>query len=194
MLPFCSVHAFAGRLLHPPCISRPAGPRLLWSVKAARGALTSIVAVPSSSSSPAAGLNFGGGGGSALLATAGADGAVRIWRGADGRLLQSIESAHFTCAAACCCSLLLLPAAAAAPCCYSLLLLLSPSLSVAAATLQAGTAPHPNHLLLPPFAPAPAAPPEPAAGGLRTMAAWRQRRLQTPTQYLPLGWRHVRRG
>jgi hypothetical protein len=72
----------------------PAGPRLLWNVKAARGSLRSIVAIPSSSTA-GAGLQFGSGGGSALLATAGADGAVRVWRGADGKLLQSIESAHY---------------------------------------------------------------------------------------------------
>lgn len=69
------------------------GPRLLWSVKAARGAVTSIAVVPSSAS-PGAGLQFGGGS-SALLATAGVDGAVRVWRGADGQLLQSIEAAHY---------------------------------------------------------------------------------------------------
>lgn len=73
------------------------GPRLLWSVKAARGALRSIVAVPGASSPAAgAGLPLGRGGGGALLATAGADGAVRVWRGADGRLLQSVESAHYS--------------------------------------------------------------------------------------------------
>ena len=52
------------------------------------------MAIPSSSTA-GAGLQFGSGGGSALLATAGADGAVRVWRGGDGKLLQSIESAHY---------------------------------------------------------------------------------------------------
>lgn len=73
-----------------------AGPRLLWSVKAARGSLRSIVAIPGSiGGGTGAALQLGRAGGSALLATAGADGAVRVWRGADGRLLQSIEGAHF---------------------------------------------------------------------------------------------------
>lgn len=66
---------------------------MLWSVKAARGAVTSIGAVPIASS-PHAGLQLGGGS-SALLATVGADGALRVWRGADGRLLQSVEPAHY---------------------------------------------------------------------------------------------------
>ncbi|KAL4433701.1 hypothetical protein ABPG75_000142 [Micractinium tetrahymenae] len=72
------------------------GPRLLWSVKVARGALRSIVAVPGAGGPVGAGLQLGRGGGGALLATAGADGAVRVWRSADGRLLQSVESAHFS--------------------------------------------------------------------------------------------------
>lgn len=73
------------------------GPRLLWSVKAARGSLRSIVAIPSNlGGSAMAGLQLGRGGSASLLATAAADGAVRIWRGSDGRLLQSIEAAHFS--------------------------------------------------------------------------------------------------
>lgn len=72
-----------------------AGPRLLWSVKAARAALRCIAAIPSPAGPASAGLHLASGGGGALLATAGADGAVRVWRGADGRLLQSVESAHF---------------------------------------------------------------------------------------------------
>ena len=55
-----------------------------------------MLAVPTSIAGSGAGLHVGGSGGSALLATAGTDGAVRIWRGSDGRLLQSIESAHFS--------------------------------------------------------------------------------------------------
>ena len=75
--------------------SHPAGPRLLWSVKAARGTLRSIATIPTGGGSGGGSLRLGGGGGSALLATAGADGALRVWRGADGRLLQSVEAAHF---------------------------------------------------------------------------------------------------
>ena len=81
---------------HPLCPLLPTpGPRLLWSVKAARGSVRAIAAIESGGAA-AAGLRFGGSGGGALLATAGGDGAVRIWRGSDGRLLQGIETAHFT--------------------------------------------------------------------------------------------------
>jgi len=71
-----------------------AGPRLLWSVKAARGALRALVPIPGISGSRGT-LRYGSGGSSAVLATAGMDGAVRLWRGRDGKLLQSLELAHY---------------------------------------------------------------------------------------------------
>jgi streptomycin 6-kinase len=73
-----------------PCATR-AGPRLLWSVKAARGGVRAVAAIPAGPHTSAARA------GGALLATAGGDGAVRVWRGSDGRLLQGIEAAHYRC-------------------------------------------------------------------------------------------------
>lgn len=73
-----------------------AGPRLLWSVKAARGGLRSLVPIAGIGSSGGT-LRYGSGGSSAVLATAGMDGAVRLWRGSDGKLLQSLELAHYRC-------------------------------------------------------------------------------------------------
>lgn len=92
----CATAPCSMQMLTRPTNATPAGPRLLWSVKAARGALRSVVAIPGASG-PAggAGMLLGRGGSGALLATAGADGAVRVWRGTDGRLLQSVESAHY---------------------------------------------------------------------------------------------------
>jgi WD40 repeat protein len=76
-------------------IGGSSGPRLLWSVKAARGALRALVPIPGAGSSGGA-LRYGSGGSSAVLATAGMDGAVRLWRGSDGKLLQSLEMAHYS--------------------------------------------------------------------------------------------------
>lgn len=69
---------------------------MLWSVKAARGALRALVPIPGVGGTSGA-LRYGSGGSSAVLATAGMDGAVRLWRGSDGKLLQSLELAHYRC-------------------------------------------------------------------------------------------------
>jgi WD40 repeat protein len=64
------------------------GGRVLWSVKASRGAVKSVVTTTAATTSRS--------GMSALLVTGGQDGAVRVWRSGDGHLVQSIEAAHYS--------------------------------------------------------------------------------------------------
>jgi hypothetical protein len=64
------------------------GGRVLWSVKASRGAVKSVVTTSAATTSSS--------GMSGLLVTGGQDGAVRVWRSGDGHLVQSIEAAHYS--------------------------------------------------------------------------------------------------
>lgn len=58
------------------------GARVLWSVRGGRGPVRSLTSVSVS--------------GSSFLVSGGQDGALRVWNVGDGKLLQSLEAAHYT--------------------------------------------------------------------------------------------------
>ena len=67
------------------------GARVLWSVKAARGSVCTLAALLPGPGSRGAGAGPVWGGGRSLVVSGGGDGAIRVWKAADGRLVQAVE-------------------------------------------------------------------------------------------------------
>ncbi len=68
------------------------GARVLWSVRAAKGAVRHLAALPLGGAARPRAAALGAAGDAALV-SGGADGVVRVWDAAAGRLLQSVELA-----------------------------------------------------------------------------------------------------
>ena len=68
------------------------GARTLWSVRASKGAVQSLIMLPLAATDRPRALAMGSAsGGSGVLVSGGQDGMVRVWQASSGKLLQSME-------------------------------------------------------------------------------------------------------
>lgn len=73
------------------------GARTLWSVRASKGAVQSLVMLPLAETDRPRALAMGAAsGGSGVLVTGGQDGIVRVWQASSGKLLQSMDGSMST--------------------------------------------------------------------------------------------------
>ena len=71
------------------------GARTLWSVRASKGAVQSLVMLPLAATDRPRALAMGAAsGGSGVLVSGGQDGIVRVWQASSGKLLQSMEGCN----------------------------------------------------------------------------------------------------
>jgi WD40 repeat protein len=71
------------------------GARTLWSVRASKGAVQSLVMLPLAATDRPRALAMGAAsGGSGVLVSGGQDGIVRVWQASSGKLLQSLEGSN----------------------------------------------------------------------------------------------------
>jgi WD40 repeat protein len=73
------------------------GARTLWSVRASKGGVQSLVMLPLAATDRPRALAMGAAsGGSSVLVSGGQDGIVRVWQASSGKLLQSMEGCSST--------------------------------------------------------------------------------------------------